>query len=159
MYLKIIILAFLVFSFSSCEFLQKKLGVNIQDLELDTIVNIHAIDVYPAFAICDSVLDNDQKKRCFKSNLYKHFSAILLEHTFSSTKSIHETVNVKVRIDNEGVSHLVGIDSVSLVREEIPILDSLIAVSVKNLPKLIPAKKRGIDVSTEYVIPIRIDIE
>lgn len=159
MYLKYLLLAFAVFSLSSCEFLEKKVGLNLKELELDTVVDIHSVDLYPEFSVCDSIMDRHERTRCFKNNLYKHFSSILLEHTFTSTKSIHETVVVKLRIDNKGVSHLVGIDSVKIVKEEIPILDSLIFASVQNLPELIPAKKKGIYVSTEYVIPIRIDIE
>jgi hypothetical protein len=159
MYLKYFVGFILVLSLSSCEFLQNKMGFNLKKSRQDTIINIHVIDEYPSFLYCDSIKEIELRTRCFKNNLYQHFSSILLEHTFTSTKSIHETVNVKIKIDKKGDSYLVGIDSVEIVREEIPILDSLIAASVHNLPKLIPAKKRGICISTEYIIPIRIDLD
>lgn len=159
MFLKYFVVVILVLSLNSCEFLQNKTGIYLKNPIQDTIINIHIIDEYPSFTYCDSIKEVGLKTRCFKNNLYQHFSSILLEHTFTSTKSIHETVNVKIKIDNKGNSYLIGIDSVQIVREEIPILDSLIAASVENLPKLSPAKKRGICISTEYIIPIRIDLD
>lgn len=159
MYFKFLLVFTVCLSVCSCEFLQKKTGLNLKEFELDTVIDIHSIDEFPAFVTCDSILDISQKSRCFKNNLYKHFSSILLEHTFTSTQSIHETVKVKLRINKNGKPELVKIDSVSIIKKEIPILDSLIRVSVENLPKLIPAKKRGIFVATEYIIPIRIDLD
>ena len=42
---------------------------------------------------------------------------------------------------------------------EIPTLDSILNLSIKNLPKIFPANKRGIPVTTKYRLPIRIQLK
>ncbi len=126
---------------------------------LDTIIDYNKVDVLPSFTFCDSIMDVDKKNRCFKNNLYKHLSSFMLSHTFEVSDGINETVAVKLMIDNKGMATLVSIKSSAIVKQQLPMLDSLINESIRTLPKFSPAQKKGIPVPTVYEIPIVIKIE
>lgn len=143
----------------SCEFLQKNIGAKLSPVSLDTVVDFGKVDQFPAFASCDSILDLDRKNRCFTKELYAHLSSTLLTQTFQVSESINEVVKVKLEIDNLGKSTVVKIEASDLILKQLPSLDSLIRRSVKTMPQLFPAQKRGIPVKTVYEIPIVIQIE
>ena len=68
-------------------------------------------------------------------------------------------IKVVVRIDRNGNATVVEIISSDVIKASIQSLDSLVKVSVGNLPKLFPATKRGIPVATQYQIPIQIRVK
>ncbi|MFC2127208.1 hypothetical protein ACFLRU_02390 [Bacteroidota bacterium] len=139
--------------------MQKNVGAKLSPVSLDTFVDLGKVDVYPSFKACDSILDIEIKNRCFNNQLYTHLSASLLAHTFEVSSSIDEVVKVKLQIDNKGSSKLMEILASDNVGKQLPMLDSLIGESVRTLPKLFPATKMGIPVTTVYEIPIVIKIK
>jgi hypothetical protein len=46
-----------------------------------------------------------------------------------------------------------------VIIKQLPTLDSLLAISIQNIPKIYPAIKRGIPVKTKYILPIRIQFK
>jgi len=135
------------------------MGLDLKSEMLDTVIDYNKVDVLPSFSFCDSIMNVEKKNRCFKNNLYKHLSSFMLSHTFEISKEMDEMVHVKLMIDNKGKAKLIGIKSSSIVREQLPMLDSIINESIQTLPKFSPAQKRGIPVPTVYEIPIVIKLE
>ena len=43
--------------------------------------------------------------------------------------------------------------------ENLPSLDSILELCIEKLPKVIPATKRGIPVTTQYQLPIKISLQ
>lgn len=125
---------------------------------LDTIVDFTKVDVSPSFTICDSLID-DEKTACFRKEIHNRFAEELLKHPIKITDSINEVVTVFLLIDAKGKVSLKNIQSSEVIQKEIPMLDSLLIVSVNNLPVLQPAIKRGIPVATQYQLPIKIQLK
>jgi len=150
---KISYLFFLIF-FSSCQFFTTDITKNTQ--KLDSIVDFSKVDVSPSFTKCDAFIDKQEKTNCFRVTIHKMVAANLGKHKIEIHHSISETILVNLVIDVQGNIILKSIESSKNIKKEIPILDSILQLSLEKLPKLHPAIKRGIPVTTQYQLPILI---
>lgn len=142
--------------FTSCDhilFLKKK---DIQPL--DTIVDVTTVDLYPSFPVCDSLVDKAKKADCFRITIHQKIREELLQHNFDAKDSINETILVDILVNANGEIVFESLQTSEAVEEQLPELDSLIRVSIENLPKIIAANKRGIPVTTKYQLPIKIKV-
>ena len=153
---RVISLFLIILIGTSCEFFNLKKKSQLQ--EVDTIIDFSSVDSSPTFKICKEFIDKEQKSNCFRNTIYTHISKSLAKHNFEVRKSIDEVIKVEVLIDRKGNTTVQRIISSDLIKESIKSLDSLVKVSVANLPKLFPATKRGIPVTTQYQIPIQISV-
>lgn len=140
----------------SCTFFCSNPRQHIQ--KLDTIVDFTKVDTSPSFKDCDSLIDED-KTSCFRTRIHKELANSLAKCSIKSNEQLDEIINVDLLIDIEGKVSLHNVYASEVIQQEIPTLDSLINISVSQLPKLRPANKRGIPVSTQYQLPIRIQQE
>ena len=156
MRLRILSLFLLILVGTSCEFFNLKKKAQLQ--EVDTIIDFSSVDAAPTFEACKSFIDKAAKNNCFRNTIYSHISKSLATYTFEVRKPLEEMIKVEVLIDSKGKATVQRIISSQLIKESIQSLDSLVKVSVANLPKLLPALKRGIPVTTQYQIPIQIRV-
>lgn len=126
---------------------------------LDTIINFNEVDFSPSFKVCDSLIDKDKKSLCFRKTIHEKIAGVLQKYPFSSKDSINEIVTMGLIINSEGSIILDQIIASSNIHKQLPALDSLLKVCVKSLPKIHPAVKRGIPVTTHYQLPIRIQLK
>ncbi len=84
----------------------------------------------------------------------QHIYASLKEFEFSVTDSINDTILVKLKIDSFGKTTLSNTQKSAKISELIPQFDSIVKVSLQNLPILQPAIKRAMPVTTEFTLPI-----
>jgi len=126
--------------------------------DLDTIVDFSSVDTFPSFKTCDAIIDKQEKMDCFRTTIHQKVGAELQQHSFAVKDSINEIVYVDVIINSEGIFSLDTIQASENLKKELPELDSLLKASVENLPKIYPANKRGIPVTTKYRLPIRIQL-
>jgi hypothetical protein len=141
---------------TSCEFFNLNKRSQLQ--EVDTIINFSSVDASPTFEACKDFIDKEAKRNCFRNTIYTHISKSLAKHTFEVRKPIDEVIKVDVIINSKGNTTVLRIISSDLIKESFRSLDSFVEVSVANLPKLFPATKRGIPVTTQYQIPIQITV-
>ncbi|MFY9242899.1 MAG: hypothetical protein WAO74_07725 [Polaribacter sp.] len=139
---------------TSCDKLPFSKNKNLQ--QLDTIVDFTSVDLSPSFKICDSIIDKIEKSDCFRNTIHQKIGEELLLHSLSVKDSINETVYVDLIINDKGEIIFKELQSSEIIKKELPELDSIIHISVNNLPKIYPAIKRGIPVATEYQLPIKI---
>ncbi|WP_252191135.1 hypothetical protein [Polaribacter sp. Q13] len=125
---------------------------------LDTIVDFSSVDTFPSFKGCDAIIDKQQKADCFRATIHQKMGEELQQYHLSVKDSIDEIVYVDVIINADGIFSLDTIQSSENIKKELPKLDSLLKASVENLPKIYPANKRGIPVTTKYRLPIRIQL-
>ncbi|WP_405606701.1 hypothetical protein [Polaribacter sp. Asnod1-A03] len=125
---------------------------------LDTIVDFSSVDVFPSFKNCDSIIDKQDKATCFRATIHQKIGEELQQYTFTIKDSIDEVVYVDLIINSDGLFILDSTQYSENIKKELPKLDSLLKVSVQNLPKIYPAIKRGIPVTTKYRLPIRIQL-
>lgn len=122
--------------------------------KIDTIVDFNSVDSYPLFPNCADIPSKEKQHICFQMEMSQHIYASLKEFEFSVTDSINDTILVKLKIDSFGKTTLSNIQKSAKISELIPQFDSIVKVSLQNLPTLEPAIKRAIPVSTEFTLPI-----
>ncbi|WP_299225560.1 hypothetical protein [uncultured Psychroserpens sp.] len=153
-------LIFLLLSFWSCDYFDKK-KVYTEDILKEELqaFNWNDVDEYPTFASCDSTLGKENKRHCFENTLRTILNTNLSKHQIVVSQTIEDTVILKVIIDNQGHFSIHAIESDSLTKEEIPELDSLLKQSLDSLPKIYPAIKRSQQVTTQFNLPVIIRVE
>lgn len=137
------------FSFSKKQILQ----------ELDTIVNFSSVDTSPSFKVCVAIIDKQKKAHCFRSTIHQKIGEGLLKHEFMIKDVISEMVYVDLLISSNGQIILAAVESSENIKQQLPKLDSILTVSIAEIPSIYPAIKRGIPVSTKYRLPIVIELK
>lgn len=153
--MRVLLFLFLLIFITSCDKLSFKKNNNIP--VLDTIVDYSTVDTFPSFKVCDTIIDKLKKQDCFRVTIHQKIGEELQKHTFSIKDSINTTVLVDLIINAKGDIIFSGLNS-EKIKTELPELDSVIRKSVANLPKVLPAVKRGIPVTTKYQMPIKIKL-
>lgn len=125
---------------------------------LDTIVDFTSVDLSPSFTICDSLVDKEKKSDCFRKTIHQKIGEELQKHELVSKDSINETIFVDIIINSKGIIKFHHLKSNSIINEALPEFDSVLEKSVNSLPKIYPAIKRGIPVTTMYQLPINIKL-
>ena len=157
MKLRVIFLLLLAGFTASCQFFN--LDKNSMQQEVDTVVDFSVVDVSPSFAVCDSVIDKAAKTACFRHTIHLQISKSLSATPMVVENPINETIFVHVLIDKAGKITLKNIESTTELKEALVHLDSLVRLSLQSLPIVFPAIKRGIPVSTQYQLPIKIQVQ
>jgi hypothetical protein len=157
MFLRVSSFLLLFIFITSCDNFSFSKNKNMQ--LLDTIVNFSSVDTSPSFKVCDSIIDKQKKTNCFRTTIHQKIGAELQKHQFVIKDSIAEIVYVVLRINSEGTLFLEAIESPEAIRNQLPKLDSILKVSITKIPKMYPAIKRGIPVTTKYRLPIKIQLK
>ncbi len=149
---------FFVLLLGSCSFFESK-EKRTQKLINDELRQIdwNAVDSYPYFYSCDESATKTAQKVCFEQTLIEHFQKTLNEFEFTLSDKKNATVAVIFVIDTTGQIKVTDIEKDASVLKQMPEFDGVISQSLKNLPKLAPAIKRGIPVNTKYRIPVQLN--
>ena len=145
---------------ASCNYFEKK-KVFPEDLleeELQTF-NWNEVDAYPTFSSCDSITEKEDSKTCFQNTFIGSVNEFLEAQNLVVSNDINDTIRLKIIIDNKGV---LGVESIQINPEtvvQIPEIDSLLRQSLKSIPKIYPAIKRGQQVATAFELPIIVKID
>lgn len=137
----------------SCSFFEVKTKSKpIQ--KVDTIVDFNTVDAFPLFPDCTDIPSREKQQICFQLEMSKYIYASLKEFSLNTSEAINDTVYVKLKIDNLGKTSLSKIKISKKTQKLIPEFDSLVNISIENLPQLQPAIKRSMPVATEFTLPI-----
>jgi hypothetical protein len=142
--------------FTSCDKFSGTKNNNLQ--KLDTILDRTSVDFSPSFKVCDSLIDKAEKENCFRNTIHQEIGAELQKYTLISKSAINETIYVALIINAGGEIILKKVQSSEMIKNQLPVLDSLIRVAIEKLPNIHPAIKRGIPVTSKYHLPIRIQL-
>lgn len=112
------------------------------------------VDNYPLFESCDETISKRGQRECFESELLKHFLTTLQEFEFVIDPKVNKTVLVDFLIDHEGKVSVLHIEKDKKIDVLMPEFNGIVSQSLKNLPPLAPALKRGIPVNVKFRIPI-----
>jgi len=158
--MKYLIVFFLLLCVSSCDYFDKK-KVSSQDIlkeDLKTF-NWNEVDEYPTFTSCDTSSTKAERKQCFEVTLTTFISQELLQEKIVVTQDINDTITINFLISEKGVLSVLKVDSREQITSQIPKIDSLLIQSLKGLPQILPAFKRGQPVKTEFKLPIVIKVD
>ena len=147
-----------VFLLSSCGWLapkEEKTRRLVQE-ELSSI-NWNDVDQYPLFESCAESISKEEQRICFEDELLKHFSSTLNDFEFILNEDVGDTIYVDFLVERDGSITVVDIEDQQIVQEQIPEFDAIITQSLKSLPAIEPALKRGIPVSAKFRIPLELN--
>jgi hypothetical protein len=144
---------------TSCNYfdVKKTSSEAILNEELQTF-NWNEVDVYPSFALCDSLESILENKACFSKTLTLHILNHLQKDSIVVNHNINDTINLQIQVSESGDLKLLNTKIDSLTITEIPNIKCLISNSLEDLPKIFPAIKRGQHVKTEFKLPIIIQV-
>ena len=156
---RIVFLLILLFA-TSCNYFEKK-KVYPEDLleeELQTF-NWNEVDAYPTFDSCDSMTLKEDRKACFQNTLIGSVNTFLEHQNIIVSGDVNDTIRLKIIIDKQGVLEIETIDLKPETAVQIPQIDSLLRQSLKGIPKIYPAIKRGQQVTTAFELPVIVRID
>ena len=158
--MRVIVFLFFFLSVTSCSYFEKK-KVYSEDLleeELQTF-NWSEVDTYPTFEICDSSTTKLDRKVCFQNTLVSSVNTYLATQKIIVSKDVNDTIKIDIRIDSKGLLTVESIVVKPETTKQIPKIESLLKQSLKTIPKLYPAIKRGQQVKTAFQLPVIVKIE
>ncbi len=156
MFLRLTLFLSVVVMGTSCD----RISLNRTSLQnrvmVDTVIDYHAVDVYPLFLDCNNCDSYDKQNLCFEMELLRRLQSILAEQRIGgSLGASRDTVFVDVLVDTNGKISISEIQQDPDLEERIPHLDSLLYQSFDKLPATIqPSLKRGIPVTTVFKLPL-----
>lgn len=152
---KILQIIFLSFLVTSCEFGAKQLPNQDQLLQEElNKIDWSKVDTYPSTPLCDTVQGIQEQKDCFFAFITTQLQERLYADTLKGQFKHIDTVKVMVTVQaNAVVKFKIYETPDSLYAQSISI-DSLLKSKEKDFPTILPATKRGIPVTSEFIIPV-----
>lgn len=117
-------------------------------------INFNEVDRYPLFEDCDELMDKSGQLDCFQNTLLSQYTETLEDFEFQFVSDINTTVYVDFMVDFNGEISVLEVQRNEDIENQIPEFRSIITQSLKGLPPLSPALKRGVPVSSKFRIPI-----
>ncbi len=121
----------------------------------DIIVDFSTVDVSPSFKECEQ-LTGIARNHCFRVTIRKKFTKNLNRYKISSNLSINEMLTIVLIINQNGKMSIQEIQSSELIENNLTDLPYILDTIISNMPELLPATKRGIPVTTQYKLPVKI---
>ena len=117
------------------------------------------LDENPSFKECEDIATKDEKLKCFTGNLSKLYQEMLNSQKLAIGDALSDTVKVTLLINNEGMISVKEVEMSEKTKELLPSLEDLLRSETEKFPPIIPAKKNQVNVSSEFVLPLVIDVE
>ncbi|MBV7269624.1 hypothetical protein [Winogradskyella luteola] len=158
--MKPILFLFVLLFATSCSYFEKK-KLNSEDLykeELQTL-NWNDVDTYPTFGSCDSITAKEDSKICFQNTFLESVNLYLGSQNIIVSEDVNDTIRLRLIIDNKGQLEVESIMVKPETQFQIPKIDSLLRQSLKRVPKIYPAIKRGQQVTTAFELPVIVKID
>jgi len=137
----------------SCSYFESK-ATRAPLQEVDTIVDFNTVDAFPLFPNCREIPSREKQQICFQLEISQHIYGSLKQYQLYANEAINDTVLVKLKVSSLGKTSLLSIQISTKTKELFPEFDSILKVSIQNLPLLQPAIKRDMPVATEFTLPI-----
>jgi len=122
-------------------------------------LNWKEVDEYPAFENCKNISEMAEAKKCFESTVANSIYAYLEKQQPIVTEAIDDTLFLYLEISKKGKPTIDSVSVDTTVTNQLPELKLWLEQSVDSLPKIYPASKRGIPVSSVFKMPIVIKAE
>lgn len=121
---------------------------------IDTIIDFNSVDAFPLFPNCKDIPAREKQQICFQMEMAQHIYTSLKAYDLNTRETVEDTVLVQLKVNASGKTTLSNIRIQEKTKHLLPNFDSIVRVSLDNLPELKPAIKRNIPVTTEFTLPI-----
>ncbi|WP_283641295.1 hypothetical protein [Mesonia mobilis] len=122
-------------------------------------LNWQEVEVYPAFEACENLSETQAKKSCFEQQFALQLHESLQQKKVILSDSIQEKMLLYISINANGKPSLDSLETSALIEEKMPQMQSWLQESIQKMPKIYPARKRGIPVKTSFKLPLVIASE
>ena len=122
-------------------------------------INWNEVSSYPSVAECDAILDKEEKKECFFSVMSRLVQEKLDIDTIAILYPEADTIAVKVTVFADATLKFepqVPQDSISYDKVKV---DSIINARLVDFPKIEPAQKEGVPVTSQFILPVILDVK
>lgn len=141
--------------FTSCQWMSARLPNEQQLLEEElNKIDWTKVDLYPSVASCDSIFDEDIRKECFFTYITEELEANLCADTLRGTFANMDTLKVLVTIQPDAQVSLALYQLNDSLKQHLKSVDSLLQEKSKTFQNLSPAMKRGVPVTSQFVLPL-----
>ena len=142
-------------SVNACDLFESKQARTRQlvDAEMQGI-NWNQLDQFPLFDACDETASKPDQQECFQNTLTLHLSMALQDFDFRSQTVLHDTLYVDFLVDNQGGISVLSVEENQALAAENPEFENIVSRSLRSLPRLQPALKRGIPVAARFRLPL-----
>ncbi|WP_454945832.1 hypothetical protein [Capnocytophaga granulosa] len=118
------------------------------------------VDEYPSFKECESITTKDEKLKCFTDRLSKAYQEALNSQKLAIGGALSDTIKVTLVVSNEGVLSVKSVEASDNTLELLPDLEKILKDKTAGFEFILtPAKKNQVSVTTEYVLPLVIDVK
>lgn len=148
------LLPVLFLSLISCNFETKKISSEEVLEQESRALNWKEVDEYPAFEDCQDETELQAAKNCFENKVATEIYSFLAAQQPVVTESINDTLFIYLEITKEGRPQIDSIKVDTTVTNQLPHIREWLKQSIDSLPKIYPASKRGIPVSTVFKMPV-----
>jgi len=158
--MKFVVCIVLSFFVLSCDFLESN-EVRTKKLVDTTLEEIDwsVVDAYPLFENCDETETKQNQLICFETEITMYFENSLNDFNFILKGDQNVAVAIVFIIDAKGVVHVDSVENANFIAAQIPQFDSVLQQSLRRIPRIAPALKRGIPVRTKFKLPIKINTQ
>ena len=111
------------------------------------------VDEYPTVDACDSIIDKEENKLCFFSSVSSELKSKILQDTLVTQIKGLKEMNILVTITKDAEVSF-ECEPGDSIRYNVRFLNTLIQNKHENFTPIHPALKRGIPVTTKFVLPI-----
>ena len=148
-------LCLLVLGTGSCEWFPSRQARTRQlvDAEMQGI-DWNQLDQFPLFDACDETASKADQQECFQKTLTLHLSMALQDFDFRADTALHDTLYVDFLVDNQGGISVLSVDENQALAAKNPEFENIVSRSLRSLPRLQPALKRGIPVAARFRLPL-----
>ncbi len=158
--MKIRILPVLALVVISCNFETKKISSEEVLEQESRSLNWKEVDEYPAFEDCQQETELTAARKCFETKVAENVYAYLQKQQPVVSESINDTIFIYLEVTKNGKPEIDSISAIdTTLTNQLPKIENWLQESIDSLPKIYPASKRGIPVSTAFKMPIVIKAE
>ena len=163
--MKLFKLLLVVVCCSSCQYFEtEKISSDTFFEEELKMIDWTEVDRYPAFAVCDTLSEKTQQKKCFENELANHLQQGVKDQGVKdqgvmAIQDLNDTIMLSFSVSKEAKLSIIQMQMDSLLQSEFPHLKDSLLYSLDALQLLAPAYKRGIPVTTQFTLPIIVKTE
>lgn len=139
---------------TSCRYLEKQVPEKevLLKKELEAI-NWEAVDEFPSVPDCDHHQNPEQRKDCFIAYLQTNIQQRLSADTLSVIYPTVDTIVVDVMVRADSTVRFTRVANEEMLYGKFAI-DSILQQRLSDFPKVGPAIKRGLPVTTQFHLPV-----
>lgn len=124
--------------------------------ELEAFKQEH-IEEYPLFENCKDA-PRLSYRACFENTVVESIQEYLESQDILVDHIVEDTLWIPIRVTTEGRVRLAPYQAPEAVTEQIPELNIYLEESLQNLPSVQPAHVKGVQINSEYKLPVAIRI-